>query len=87
MKDKKTGKTLKREKPKKTKQGMVFTSIDNKHWQIEYPDGEGRYGGNTTSERVAIFFLLLGMSHTLENAREIAFHKTNLRGKHVDNNK
>jgi len=82
MEDKKSKTKLIREKPIKTKRGMIFTSNDNKHWQIRYPDGDYRYGRSTTSERVAIFFILLGMGHTLDDADKIAFHKTRTRGKY-----
>ena len=82
MLDKKSGIKLKRKKPTSTTQRMVFTTKDNQHWQIRYPNGKERYGACTTSERVAIFFILLGMGHTLEGADEIAFHKTRTRGKY-----
>lgn len=76
----KKGKKIKRKKPTKTETGLVFTSKDCKKWQIRYPDGNKRYGG-ATSERVAIFFLLLGTGHSLENADDIAFRKTRKRRK------
>lgn len=60
---------------RKTKKGIVFTSKNGKIWQIKYPEGEPRYG-NATAERVAIFFLLLKMGHSLEEADRIAFEET-----------
>lgn len=87
MKDRKTGKELIRDKETCTKTGIVLTSKDYKKWQIRYPTPEGddkRYGGSTTTKRLAIFFLLLDMGHTLEDADDIAFHKTRLRGKYID---
>jgi len=82
MEDKRNKSKLIRKKPIKTRQGLVFTTKDYKHWQIRYPsDDDYRYGG-ATSERVAIFFLLLGMGHTLNDADEIAFRKTRTRGKY-----
>lgn len=65
----------KREKGIDTKKGIIFYSKDGKDWKIKYPEGEPRYGG-ATAERVAIFFLLLGMGHSLDEADRIAFKET-----------
>ena len=83
MKDK-NGKEIKRNKPTCTKTGFVFTSKDGRDWEIRFPDGTERYGGNTSHEKVAMFFLLLGMGHDLEYAKELAFHKTKRWGNHRD---
>lgn len=72
------GKTLERKEFKKTKTGIILTSNDGKIWQLDYPVPEGfhRYGATATAERVAMFFLLLGMRHSLEEADKIAFMET-----------
>ena len=75
------GEVIKREDKTWTETGFVITTKDRKNWQIRYPNGEETYGGCST-EKLAIFFLLLGMGHTLEEADDIAFHKTRLRGKY-----
>lgn len=67
----------KREDPICTKTGFILYSADGKDWQLQYPDGGYRYGG-ATAEKVAIFFLCLGMGHTLDKADEIAFGSTRL---------
>jgi hypothetical protein len=76
------GNDIKRAKAICTKTGFVFTSDDGKDWQIRFPDGTERYGGNTSHEKVAIFFLLLGIGHDLNYAKEVAFHETKLYGKY-----
>ncbi len=73
------GKDLERKKPLKTKNGIVFTSKNGKIWQIDYPnpnEKDHRYGGDTTAEKVAKFFILLDKGHSLEEADRIAFEKT-----------
>lgn len=75
---KENGKVIQRNEPLSTKNGIVFTSKDGKSWQIDYPSPKGddhRYG-NATAERVAIFFLCLGMGHSMEEADRIAFNET-----------
>ena len=83
MENKKTKKKYIRGKPTSTKTGYVFTTKDNKNWQIRFPDGKNRYGGNVKSEKIYIFFKLLENDYSLEDAKEKAFHRTKLRGKHV----
>jgi len=78
----KDGETIKRKKAVSTKTGFVLTSKDGKEWQLDFPDGTSRYGGNTTAPKVAIFFLMLGLGHDIDYASEVAFHDTKLRGKH-----
>ncbi len=72
------GKVLERKEPLSTKRGIVFRSKDGKSWQIDFPypnEKDHRYG-NATAERVAVFFLCLGMGHSLEEADRIAFKET-----------
>lgn len=69
---------LVRKKAVNTKSGLILYTKDFKDWKINYPDPEGndiRYG-NVTHERLAMFFLLLGSGHSLEEADEIAFKHT-----------
>ncbi|MFZ2456595.1 MAG: hypothetical protein WAX07_08980 [Candidatus Altiarchaeia archaeon] len=82
MKDPKTGKTLKRNKAVETTNGIIFTSTNGKMWQIDYPTPEpsGRYG-NASFERVAMFFLLIGRGHTLDDADRIAFQESKIRSR------
>lgn len=76
------GEEIIREQKTWTEKGFVITTKDRKNWQIRYPNGIERYGGCTT-EKLATFFLLLGIGHTLEQADEIAFHKTRIQGKYA----
>jgi len=81
MKDE-NGKQIQREKAVSTKTGFILTSKDGKEWQMDFPNGSSRYGGNTSASKIAIFFLMLGLGHGIEYASEVAFHETKLRGKH-----
>jgi len=76
------GEEIKREQKRWTEKGFIITTKDRKNWQIRYPDGTERYGGCST-EKLATFFLLLGMGHTLEEADEIAFEKSKLYKKEI----
>jgi hypothetical protein len=67
----------KREDPISTQTGFILYSADGRDWKLQYPDEGYRYGG-ATAEKVAIFFLCLGMGHTLDKADEIAFGSTRL---------
>jgi len=86
----KNGNEMKRTKAVSTRTGLIFYSKDNKEWQIDFPEDsdEGgrsyRYGGNTTCEKIAMFFLALSMGHDIDRAHDIAFHETKIRGKYVE---
>ena len=68
------GKLGKREKPLKTKTGIVVHYAGKNDFKLEYPDGEGRWGGVTTL-RLINFFYHLGHGKTLEQADKLAFEE------------
>ena len=71
-----------RDEPYKTKKGFVVTTKDRETWQIACPDGTEHYGAGIGADKLAIFFMLLGMGHDIEYAMDIACHKTRKYGKH-----
>ncbi len=81
MKDS-NGNELEREDFYKTKKGFVITTKDRKTWQIDCPDGTHHYGAGIGADKLAMFFMLLGMGHDIEYAMNIACQKTRIRGKH-----
>lgn len=61
----------KREKPIKTKKGLILYNKGDQWW-VKYPDGDERHGGANTI-RVMNLIYYLGQGKSLEEADELAF--------------
>lgn len=81
MKDSK-GNEIQREVPYKTRNGFVVTTKDRKTWQIACPDGTQHYGAGIGADKLAMFFMLLGMGHDIDYAMNLACQKTRKYGKY-----
>jgi len=64
----------KREKPLRTKRGIVLYHGRGDNWYLEYPSGRwtGRYGGATTI-RVMNFIYYLSKGKSIDEADRLAF--------------
>lgn len=81
MKDKE-GNEIKRDEWYKTKNGFVVTTKDRETWQIDCPDGTYHFGAGIGADKLAMFFLMLGMGHDIDYAMKISCEKTRKYGKH-----
>ncbi|MCP8313792.1 MAG: hypothetical protein H3Z53_05405 [archaeon] len=61
-----------REKPIKTKKGIILYKGKGDNWYIEYPDGDKRYGGATTI-RVMNLIYYLSKGKSIDEADRLAF--------------